>query len=130
MKAETRDFLDHAAEDIREAEIIATAGLAKVAARSAYYAVFHAAEALIFQYSGKIAKTHSGVRSEFSRIWLTILHLDNWYTTFFAQTYSFKEISDYGSVRDKSVTMEIAEDAIAGAKKFVAAVTDKVAALS
>ena len=33
----------------------------------AYLAVFHGAEAYIFEHTGKVAKTHRGVRSEFTR---------------------------------------------------------------
>jgi uncharacterized protein (UPF0332 family) len=39
-----------------------------IAAREAYLAVFHAAEAYIFEQTGKAAKTHRGVRSEFARL--------------------------------------------------------------
>ena len=35
------------------------------AARLAYYAQFHAAQALIFERTGKISKTHKGVGSQF-----------------------------------------------------------------
>jgi uncharacterized protein (UPF0332 family) len=35
---------------------------------AAYMARFHAAQALIFETSGRIYKTHSGVQSEFSRL--------------------------------------------------------------
>jgi uncharacterized protein (UPF0332 family) len=42
--------------------------LPHVAAREAYLAVFHAAEAYIFEQTGKVAKTHRGVRSEFARL--------------------------------------------------------------
>ena len=38
------------------------------AARTAYLAGFHAAQALIFERTGKIAKTHRGVRNAISRL--------------------------------------------------------------
>jgi hypothetical protein len=41
--------------------------LPHIAALEAYLAVFHAAEANIFEHTGKVAKTHRGVRSEFTR---------------------------------------------------------------
>ena len=37
------------------------------AARAAYLAAFHAAQALISERTGRIAKSHSGVRSAFCR---------------------------------------------------------------
>jgi uncharacterized protein (UPF0332 family) len=65
---EAESYLDKAREDLLDARKIAGIRLAKVAARSAYYAAFHAAEAFIVGRTGKIAKTHSGVRTEFARL--------------------------------------------------------------
>jgi hypothetical protein len=55
-------------EDLSDARQIAEIKHAKVAARSACYAAFHAAEALIFERTGKAVKTHRGVRIEFARL--------------------------------------------------------------
>ena len=68
MTPEAASYLAKPREDIGEARQIAGIGLAKVAARSAYYAAFHAAEALIVEKTGRVAKSHSGVRSEFARL--------------------------------------------------------------
>jgi uncharacterized protein (UPF0332 family) len=57
---EAKDYLDKARDDLDDARKIVAIHLATVAARSAYYAAFHAAEAR----TGKIAKTHSGVRTD------------------------------------------------------------------
>jgi uncharacterized protein (UPF0332 family) len=68
MKPEAWDYLATARQDLSEARQIIAIALAKVAARSAYYAAFHAAEAFIFEKTGRIAKTHRGVRTEFARL--------------------------------------------------------------
>jgi uncharacterized protein (UPF0332 family) len=68
MTREAASYLAKAWEDLSDARQIAGISLAMVAARSAYYAAFHAAEALIVERTGKIAKSHSGVRSEFARL--------------------------------------------------------------
>ena len=57
MTPEAKDYLDKARDDLEDARKIAAIHLAKVAARSAYYVAFHAAEALIIERTGKIAKT-------------------------------------------------------------------------
>ena len=99
--------------------MIATLPLAKAAARSAYYATFHAAEALIVERTGKIAKTHTGVRSEFARLLkhdgsardlLPILALG----------YRYKEFGDYGLGATAHVTAEDATKMIEAASGFVA----------
>jgi uncharacterized protein (UPF0332 family) len=68
MTPEAKNYLDKASDDLADARKIAALPLPKVAARTAYYAMFHAAEAFIVERTGKIAKTHSGVRSEFARL--------------------------------------------------------------
>lgn len=67
MKAETADCLAKAHATLADAQQIATLPLPHVAAREAYLAAFHAAEAYIFEHTGKVAKTHRGARS--SRNW-------------------------------------------------------------
>lgn len=68
MKPETKDYLDRAREDLDDARKILGVPLPRIVARSAYYAAFHAAEAFVIEHTGKVAKTHSGVRTEFSRL--------------------------------------------------------------
>jgi hypothetical protein len=47
----------------------------RLAAREAYFAAFHAAEAYIFEHTGKVASTPRGVRSEFARLARLLLRL-------------------------------------------------------
>jgi uncharacterized protein (UPF0332 family) len=53
---------------LAESRQIAGIGVAPAAAHPAYYAASDAAEAYILEQSGRIAKTHSGVRAEISRL--------------------------------------------------------------
>lgn len=96
MTPEARDYLDKARGDLDDAAKIAAIGLATIAARAAYYAAFHAAEAYIVELSGKIAKTHSGVRSEFARLAKESPGVDKALLIFLAKGYKYKELSDYG----------------------------------
>jgi uncharacterized protein (UPF0332 family) len=84
---EAKDYLDKARDDLDDARKIAAIHLAKVAARSAYYAAFHAAEALIIERTGKVAKTHSGVRTEFARLLKDTSGGERAMLTFLAQGY-------------------------------------------
>jgi uncharacterized protein (UPF0332 family) len=112
-------YLARARENLSEARQIAQIGLATVAARSAYYAAFHAAEAYIFDKTGRIAKTHSGVRAEFSRLAKDDTRIARTMTAFLPKAYQYKEISDY-SVNPKAVvTMPNAETAISSAADFI-----------
>jgi uncharacterized protein (UPF0332 family) len=109
---EAEDYLAKARDDLDDARKIIAIPLAKVAARSAYYAAFHAAEALIIERSGKVAKTHSGVRTEFARLLKDKSGPERALLTFLAQAYKYKEISDYGVSRGAGVTDQEAKDAI------------------
>jgi uncharacterized protein (UPF0332 family) len=69
LKPETADYLGKARQRLNEAkQIAALMPLHHIVAREAYLASYHAAAAYIFEYTGKTAKTHRGLRSEFSRL--------------------------------------------------------------
>jgi len=120
---EAKDYLDKARDDLDDARKIAGIPLAKVAARSAYYAAFHAAEAFIIERSGKVAKTHSGVRTEFARLLKDTPGAERALLTFLAQAYKYKEIVDYGVGYGVVVTDAEANDAIDAAARFIERVT-------
>jgi uncharacterized protein (UPF0332 family) len=122
MTPEAKDYLDKARDHLDEARKIAAIGLAKAAARSAYYAAFHAAQAFIVERTGKIAKTHTGVRSEFARLAKDTPRIDKTLSTFLAQAYLYKEIGDYGVGHGANVTMNEANGAIATAGRFIGCV--------
>jgi hypothetical protein len=60
MKSEAADYLGKANHCLAGARRIATAEVPDVAAREAYLAVFHAAEAYIFEQTGKAVKSIAG----------------------------------------------------------------------
>ena len=119
MTPQARAYLDKARSDLEEAAKIAAIGLAQVATRSAYYAAFHAAQALIAERSGKVARTHSGVRAKFAEMARSESQLDKTFSTFLAQAYKYKEIGDYGIGPAAAVKSADADDAIASARRFV-----------
>jgi uncharacterized protein (UPF0332 family) len=116
---EAEDYLQRAEAVLAEARQIAGIGLASAAARSAYYAAFHAAEAYILEKTGRIAKTHSGVRAEFSRLAKDDKLIAASMPAFLRKAYRYKEIGDYGIKPDELITIEIAGDAISSAKAFL-----------
>jgi uncharacterized protein (UPF0332 family) len=97
VKPETADFLNKARHCLSSAETIAAAGVADVAAREAYLAAFHAAEAYIFERTGKAAKTHRGVRGQFSRL-AQEASIEREFLTFLAKGYELKTSPIMGSV--------------------------------
>ncbi len=119
MTPEAARYLARAREDLSDARQIAGIGPATPAARSAYYAAFHAAEAMIFDRTGRVARTHAGVRSEFARLAKGDGRIDRSMTTFLAKAYQYKEIGDYAIDPTITVTMGNAEAAIKAAADFI-----------
>ena len=128
MTPEARAHVDRAREDLDEARKIADIGLPGAAARSAYFAAFHAAEALIIERAGKVAKTHSGVRAEFARLLKSASGAERPLLKFLAQAYKYKEISDYGVGMSAVVVDRDDREAIKSASLFVDRVVELMVA--
>jgi uncharacterized protein (UPF0332 family) len=124
---EATDYLDRARDDLDDARKILAIGLAKVAARSAYSAAFHAAKVLIFERTGRIARTHSRVRAEFARLARDTPAISKDFPTFLAQAYKYKEISDYGVGLGAVVTLPEADDGVKNAARFIDCITTLLA---
>jgi uncharacterized protein (UPF0332 family) len=66
-----------------------------IVSREAYLAVVHAAEAYIFEQTGKAAKTHRGIRSEFAQLARTEPRIGRDLVTFLGTADQFKANADY-----------------------------------
>lgn len=67
MKPETAELFAKAKECLNDANRFRGIS-SRIAGREAYLAAFHAAQALIYERTSRIAKTHRGVRIQFSRL--------------------------------------------------------------
>ena len=119
MTPEAGDYLDKARQTFAGSARVAAINLPVAAGRAAYLAAYHAAQAFIFDRTGKISKTHSGARSEFARLAKDGPLIDRAFTAFLAQAYTLKEIADYGVGPDARVTIAEAREAIETAARFV-----------
>ena len=63
MKPETQAYLGKADCSLDKARMVLAIKLPDEAGRHAYFAAFHAAQALIFEHTAKAAKSHSGVKA-------------------------------------------------------------------
>jgi uncharacterized protein (UPF0332 family) len=94
MKPETAHCLTKARECLDGTKQIAGLPLPQVAAREAYLAAFHAAEAYIFEQTGRTVKTHRGLRTTFSRLVRNEPRIAP-DLTFGARAYELKSIADH-----------------------------------
>ena len=120
MSPETGEHLDKARAYLTKAR-----GLLDVmhyndeAGRAAYLAGYHAAQALISERTGKIAKTHEGVNSQFNLLTKGDPRVDTALRRFLTQAYDLKAVADYEAGPSAIVPAERAEAAIQLATRFV-----------
>ena len=119
MKEQSSAYLGKARELLDQAEAILRMGLNEPAGRTAYLAGFHAAQALIFETSGRIYKSHSGVHGEFARLVKDDPRVDDQLRAFLGHAYGLKAIADYETGPGSQVTAERAREAVEIAKRFI-----------
>lgn len=126
---EAADYLARAREFLTEAEAIASLPLPKLAARHAYYAAFHAAQAYILERTGKIAKTHRGVHNEFARLARCDDRIGGELVHFLAAAYRHKQDADYAvGTRAAHLSEPEARAALLTANRLVNTITRLLAA--
>ena len=94
--------------------------------RASNLAAFHAAQALIFERSGKIGKTHRGVHVEFQRVTKDSQSIGPKLRSFLSRAYNLKAMADYETGPESGVSRERATEAVAEAKSFVAHVAGQL----
>jgi uncharacterized protein (UPF0332 family) len=119
---ESARFLQNADDQLERGRTMLATGLNYDAGRAAYLAAFHAAQAIIFERSGKVVKTHKGVNIEFLRLTKDDLAFTPDQRGFLSRAYDFKAVADYETGPIAEVSSQEAVDAIEVARKFVATV--------
>ena len=76
----------------------------RIAGREAYLAAYHAAEALIFERTGKIAKTHRGLRAQFARLARDEPSIDQAISEFPGRAYELKSLADHGTGTEAEIS--------------------------
>jgi uncharacterized protein (UPF0332 family) len=123
VKPETTELLDKARECLADAIRFQVLG-PRIAGREAYLAAFHAAQALIYEHTSRIAKTHRGVRAQFSRITREMPLVTENLARVLAHGYELKSRADYGTGPESIVSANSAEEAIEAATRFVTVIED------
>lgn len=120
MKPEARAFLDKSRECLEKAEGM-LARWPDEAGRAAYLAGLHAAQAVIFEKTGQLAKTHKGVQRELGRLTKDERGFGPESRAFLGRAYNLKTVADYETGPGSKVTHAQAKEAIDAAHQFVAA---------
>ncbi len=123
MKPQTAGFLEAAQEALAQAKQIDAIPIPAQAARLAYYSQFHAAQALIFERTGKAAKTHKGVQIQFHKLAQNDTAIGTKLAVALSANYFYKETADYRTGGGDKITPQHSARAILDASHFLAAVT-------
>ena len=123
MKPETEKALAKSARDLADADKMMSVGLHEAAARNAYMAAFYAAQAMIFEISGKVTKTHKGVHAEFARLTKDDPSFGAELRGFLSRAYNYKSFADYDDGPFSEVTKSNSEAALTASRDFINAVT-------
>jgi uncharacterized protein (UPF0332 family) len=124
MTPHTAELLERARQTLRDARRLETI-IPRIAGREAYLAAFHAAQALIYQRTGRLAKTHRGVRSQFARLAKDEPQLNGISAEVLIRGYEVKSRADYGIGTAANVSIRTVEGIIEDAASFI----DALAAL-
>jgi uncharacterized protein (UPF0332 family) len=123
---EAAQSLEIARQHLAAADASIGVPIAFVAAREAYLAGYHAAMAYVLERTGKAAKTHSGLRSEFARLARTESRIDTKFVGFLARAYTLKSAADYGVDPLAAISLAQAREAAEMARQFVDVIDDLV----
>ncbi len=127
MTPEAAEALTTAQQHLSDAKAILGLRIGHVAAREAYLAAFHAAEAFIHERTGRAVKTHSGLRTVFARLAKDEPRLDLALVQFLANAYDLKSLADYADRPAQRVSPEDADVAIETAERRIAAIAALIA---
>jgi len=112
-------YLAKSRQCLAHSDAILAIALGDEAGRAAYLAVFHAAQALIYERTGREAKTHRGVHVQFARLTKDDAHFDTALRRFLAQAYDLKTLADYATGPEAAVPLDRAAATLASARRFV-----------
>jgi uncharacterized protein (UPF0332 family) len=128
MKSETAAFLRKSREFLAKARNqLDLMHYADEAGRAAYLAGLHAAQALIFERTGKVIRRHRGVQNELRRLTKDEPRFDLELHAFLGRTYNLKAIADYETGPGAEVTVDQAEQAIETARRLIAGIEEPLA---
>lgn len=116
MKPEIKALLERAADDAEVARVLCERGSHDAAASRAYYAMFHAAEAMLADI-GQSYSSHGAVQGAFGREFCKTGHIRKDFHRWLLDAQDLRNLGDYGAMQH--VAKEDAEQACERCDIFV-----------
>lgn len=124
MTPEALLHLAKARKLLATSEQLLSHGFPNDAARDAYLAAYHAAQAYIVDHAGRTAKTHSGAHTQFAQLALHEPRMTDDLRSFLPRAFRLKAIVDYEFGEDAEIPLPRAEAAVSDARLFIALIED------
>ena len=119
MKPQAAAFLEKSRELLKRADTMLGVGLNEDAGRTAYLAGLHAAQAFLFETTGRVFRRHATVQGEFGRLIKDDPRVDSELRAFLGRGYNLKAIADYETGPGSKVSAQSARAAVQTAGRFV-----------
>jgi len=128
VSPESQEHLDKAREYLTKSlTFLNVVGYPDEAGRAAYLAAFHAAQALISERTGRIARKHAGVRSQFNLLTKDDPRVDPQLRRFLSDGFNLKTVADYEVGPDAVISEQDAKAAIDKAARLIDCIAEILA---
>jgi len=94
LNEETQLYFNKAQDCVKDAELLLAAGRTSAVVGRCYYAMFHAASAILLDKDIK-RHSHQGLISAFGQIFVKPGHIDAKYHKYFIEAFDLRQESDY-----------------------------------
>jgi uncharacterized protein (UPF0332 family) len=119
MNGEVARLMDLAREMFREAESNRAAGFPRGAANAAYFAMEHAARAMLLTRGLRLRK-HRAVIGEFGRLFALSKTVDRKFHRYLIDDFDFRNVAEYDPLPEPPITLERAAEVLEHAAEFLA----------
>ena len=89
------DKMQRSIDAFEEAMLLYNANRFNGSANRLYYSAFYAVSALVFKTSGRFSKTHSGLKSIFSELFIKSKKMDIQFAIIYANLFEMRQEADY-----------------------------------
>jgi len=124
VKPEAILHLRKAQQVLATAKNLVADGYDNAAARDAYIATYHAAQAYIVDHAGKAAKTHNGAHSQFAQLATLEQRITPELLSFLPTAYNLKAVVDYEFGEGSNIPHDRAAAAVETASRFIDCIAD------
>ncbi len=122
MNEELRVHLQKARERLEDAQVLLQKNRCAGAVNRSYYAIFHAASAMLSQEGRKVRThySHHGVKVKFGQLLVQTGKVDDEFGRILSRAYDLREDADYALDAKSEISREVAEEELRKAAEFVA----------